>query len=147
MTSVFKKLLRREFGKSKYDSLTKMVKENFHIQKNDSSQLYQILYEELKGRDSSMLKKMNERLNDSMLHAFQITKTFGFTAVIYLISFFTLAFSVEAIIAVPAIIVISGIVLLKAYEYVINRFSRIDLYIILVYKAVLERLMVDVKGE
>ena len=147
MSNVFKKLLRKEFGKTKYESFSQTVRENLRFQKNDSTELYAALYEELRGRDKDALTRMNERLNDSMLLAFRISRSYGFTFAIYLISFFTLAFAVRPEIAGPAILFISVLIMLKTYEYIANRFSHIDMYIILIYKAVLERLMVDAEGD
>ncbi len=146
MSGVFKKLLRKEFGTIKYESYFQTVQENLRVQKTDSAILYEALYEELKQRDKEVILGMNERLNEAMLLAFRISKTYGFAFAIYLATFFTLAFLAAGQIAVPVLLVISVFFLIKTYEYIVNRFSHIDTYITLIYKSVLERVIVDLES-
>lgn len=147
MSGVFQKLLRKEFGKIKYESYFQTVQENIRIQKTDSAVLYDALYEDLKQRDREVILNMNERLNEAMLLAFRISKTYGFAFAVYLATFFTLAFSVTERLALPLLLAISVFFLMKTYEYIVNRFSHIDTYITLIYKSVLERVMVDLESE
>lgn len=147
MSGVFKKLLREEFGKVKYESYFQTVQENLRIQKTDSAVLYDALYEDLKQRDKEVIISMNERLNEAILLAFRISKTYGFAFAIYLATFFTLAFLVKEQFALPLLVAISVFFLIKTYEYIVNRFSHIDTYITLIYKSVLERVMVDLESE
>lgn len=145
MSGVFKKLLRKEFGKLKYENYFQTVQENLRVRQSDSAALYEVLYEELKQKDKEAIVRMNERLNEAMLLAFRISRTYGFAFFIYLATFFVLAFSLAAQFAFPLILMISVFFLLKTYEYIVNRFSHIDTYITLVYKSVLERLIVDME--
>jgi hypothetical protein len=144
MSNVFRRLISKELGEANYHRYFSSIKKSLDTKKNDSQAIYNDMYEKLKYRDLKSITKMHNRLNDTMVLAFRISKNFSFTFIFYLIA------SVSVIIKVPqpalmilALILISACFLYKAYEFVANKFCYIDAQIILVYKAVLDRIILN----
>jgi hypothetical protein len=102
------------------------------------------MYEKLKYRDLKAIAKMHSRLNDTMLLAFRISKNFFFAFLFYLsASIFLIAKSPVPELTIVALVLMSVCFVYKAYEFVANKFCYIDAQIVLVYKAVLDRIILN----
>lgn len=146
MSSVFKKLISKELGESNYHRYFFFIKKNIENKTSDSRLIYNDMYEKLKTKDLKSISKMHNRLNDTMLLAFRISKTYFFALLFYLAaSVFLIAKDLRFEIALVSIIMISACFVFKTYEFVINKFCYIDAQIILVYKAVLDKIILSQK--
>ena len=100
------------------------------------------MYEKLKYRDFKSIAKMHNRLNDTMLLAFRINKNFFTAFIVYLAaSIYLIAKDVRPELTIIALILMTICFLYKTYEFICNKFCYIDAQIVLVYKAVLDRII------
>lgn len=144
MSNVFKKLISKELGEISYHRYFSYVKKNMESKVGNSQTIYNDMYEKLKYRDLRSITKMHSRLNDTMLLAFRISKNFFLTFIYYLsASIFLIAKELQPELTIFALILISICFIYKAYEFISNKFCYIDAQIILVYKAVLDRIILN----
>ena len=111
---------------------------------SDSQAIYNDMYEKLKYRDMKVINKMHNRLNETMVLAFKISKNFFFAFIFYLCAcIFIIAKVHEPALSIGALLLINICFVYKAYEFIANKFCYIDAQIILVYKAVLDRIILN----
>ena len=143
MFNVLKKTLRREFGQAKYEQYAKSIKQNIREAKADNAEIYNDLYEMLRGKDEKRLEEMQDRLNTSLLDAFQVSRLYLWAFVAYLAAFFVIASYVIQKYAIPLLLFISIMFLIKTYEFLVNKFCYVDAHMVLIYKSVLDRLRME----
>ncbi len=144
MANVFKKLISKELGEVNYHRYFSFVKRNIENRTADSQLIYNDMYEKLKYRDLKSITKMHNRLNDTMLLAFRISRNFFFAFMFYLAAMiFLIARSLRPELTILALILMSITFVYKTYEFVANKFCYIDAQIVLVYKAVLDRIILN----
>lgn len=147
MTSVFKKLLSKELGEERYDGYylcyrNLLSDKGYDGRKFGNQQVYKELYEYLKETDKSSLDKMLERLTDTMQSAVVINKQYMFAFIFYLMSaIFLILMELNPAITIVSLILMSACFIYKTCEYVVNKFCYIDASIALVYKSVLDKLI------
>lgn len=147
MSSVFKKLISKELGENNYDRYFFFIKRNIETKTNDSKLLYNDIYEKVKNRDLRSISLMHDRLNDTILLAFRISRTYLYAFLVFLaVSFFLLVKDLNPIITVMALVLVGICFIYKTYEFIINKFCYIDAQIILIYKAVLDFIILS-EGE
>lgn len=153
MTSVFKKLISKEFGESKYNKYffiyQKKVAEKSYDYKNlNNEEIFNDIYEELKDKDMSILNMKLEKLTEAMFFALRINKSYIFTFLFYsAASLFVISQSLMPSITILSLILMSGCFIYKTYEFVVNKFCYIDAHIVIVYKSVLDKLILRAKRE
>jgi hypothetical protein len=144
MANVFRKLISKELGEVNYHRYFSFVKRNIENRTMDSQLIYNDMYEKLKYRDLKSITKMHNRLNDTMLLAFRISRNFFFAFVFYLAAMiFLIARSLQPELTILAMVLMSIAFVYKAYEFIANKFCYIDAQIVLVYKAVLDRIILN----
>ena len=94
-------------------------------------------------KDEKNLEEMQERLNNSLLDAFQVSKNYLWAFVAYLAAFVIIAGYVIQMYAVPLLLFISTMFLVKTYEFLVNKFCYVDAHLILIFKAVLDKLRME----
>lgn len=151
MTSKFKKLIHKEFGKDSYEryfrSFQKKLTERRSLEKKvENEDVYRELYITLRRKEAAVLQKMAHRLEETMSEALMISRSYLWTFLFYLVaSLFLIAMELHPWATLPALILISAAFIYKTYEFVVNKYCYIDAYIILVYKAALERVLQETK--
>ena len=140
MFNVLKKTLRSEFGQTKYEQYAKSIKYNIRNAKTDNSEIFNDIYATLQNRDEKKLEEMQERLNESLLSAFYVNKNYIGAFLAYLAAFVIIASFVAQMYAVPLLLFISAMFLVKTYEFLVNKFCYVDAHMVLIYKAVLDRI-------
>ncbi len=144
MSNVFKRLISKELGEANYHRYFSFVKKNLESKASDSQTIYNDMYEKLKYRDLKSITKMHSRLNDTMVLAFRISKNFFFAFIFYLTaSVFVIAKVPQPEVVLISLVFMSVCFIYKAYEFIANKFCYIDAQIILVYKAVLDRIILN----
>lgn len=142
MASVFKKLISKEFGENKYNKYFFVCQRSLENKSLDSKEIYNDIYDSLKILDRNAIKKMQDRLNDALFLAVRISKTYFFSFLFYLgAAFFLITKDINPIITISSIILMSVCFIAKTYEFLINKYCFIDAHIVLVYKTVLERII------
>ena len=144
MSNVFKKLISKELGEINYNRYFCFIKRNHESRMSDSQVIYNDIYEKLKSRDIKSITKMHNRLNNTMLLAFRISKNYFFTFMFYLIAaLYIIIRDIRPEITIIALTLMSICFFYKTYEFVVNKFCYIDAQIILVYKAVLDKIILS----
>ncbi len=142
MASVFKKLISKEFGENKYNKYFFVCQKSLEDKSFDSKEIYNDIFDSLKKLDRNSIKKMQDRLNDALFLAVRISKTYFFSFLFYLGAvFFLITKAINPIITIISIILMSICFIAKTYEFLINKYCFIDAHIVLVYKTVLERII------
>ncbi len=140
--SVFKKLIRKELGEVNYNKYFTYVQKNLRNKSLESKEVYEDIYTRLKDKDIESIARMHDRLNDAMLLAFRISKNYMFALIFYIAaSAFILLKGLVPLISIMALGTMSVLFLVKTYEFVINKYCFIDAQIVLVYKSVLEKII------
>ena len=145
MLNVLKKTLRKEFGYQKYQQYADSIKQGIRESGAYSAEIFNDIYKNIKEKDDETLKAMLERLNESMLSSFQIGRNYLSVFLIYLGAFFVVASYAIQIVAIPGLVVMSVLFLIKTYEYVVNKFCYIDAHMVLIYKSVLDKILKERK--
>ncbi len=148
VSNVFKKLISKEMGEVNYHRYFSFIKKNIEAKTVDSQALYNDMYEKLKYRDFKSITKMHNRLNDTMLLAFRISKNFFFAFIVYLTAtVFLVTKELPPQLMLISLIAMNACFAYKIYEFVVNKFCYIDAQIVLIYKAVLDRIILNEKKE
>ena len=148
VSNVFKKLISKEMGEVNYHRYFSFLKKNMEAKKVDSQALYNDMYEKLKYRDLKSITKMHSRLNDTMLLAFRISKNFFFAFIVYLAAtVFLVTKDLQPQLILFSMISMNICFVYKIYEFIVNKFCYIDAQIVLIYKAVLDRIILNEKRE
>lgn len=143
MASVFKKLISRELGENSYNKYFYVCQSSLQNKVFDSKEIYNDIYEKLKNKDYTAIKKMEMRLNDSLLLAIRISKTYFFSFLFYLGAvLIILTKDLNLLITVFSLILMSICFIVKTYEFLVNKYCFIDAQIVLVYKTVLDRIII-----
>ncbi len=140
MFNVLKKTLRSEFGQKKYEQYARSIKQNIREARTDNSEIFNDLYETFHNQDEKRLEEMQERLNASLLDAFYVNKNYIGAFIAYLVAFVLIASYVYEMYATPLLLFISTMFLVKTYEFLVNKFCYVDAHMVLIYKAVLDRI-------
>lgn len=144
MMSVFRRLIRRELGEKSYNKYFAYIQRNLMEKSLESKEVYEDIYLHLKDRDIESIAHMHDRLNEAMLLAFRISKTYIFSVIVYLLgSIFILTRDLLPVITIASISVMSALFLIKTYEFLLNKYCFIDAQIVLVYKSVLEKIILS----
>lgn len=142
MSSVFKKLISKELGENNYNKYFFVCQKSLHNKSFDSKEIYNDIYENLKTKDQLSILKMQERLNDAMILAIRISRTYFFLFLFYLAaSAYLIIEVVNPLITVISLVLMTSCLLGKTYEYFVNKYCFIDAQIVLVYKSVLDTIM------
>lgn len=147
MASVFRKLISKEFGDSKYHKYfyiyqKRVIDKTYDYKNLNNEEIFNDIYEELKDIDILQLKKRMERLSDAMYIALRISKIYIFTLIFYLgASLFLLSLDLQLMITVGGLMLMSICFVYKTYEFIVNKFCYIDAHIVIVYKSVLDELL------
>lgn len=152
MLGVFQKFLKKELGELRYRKYCQIF-DKYKINRNpknrleSSQEVYADLYEYLKDQDVLVLKGKMERLIDSMCEAVNISKYYIFAFCFYMAGSFFLIFQhLNPAITIVSLILMSALFVYKTCEFVVNRYCYIDANIVLVYKSVLEQLILRCEG-
>lgn len=153
MLNIFQKLLKEELGLSKYkDYLEQYTKMDQMRKKNGEkikiSGVYEDIYESLKEIGIEDLLRKQQRLKDTMMTVFLICKNYIFVVAAYVIAALLIIYrGVDMSVNFGCVLVLSAAFLYKTYEFVVNKYSYLDAYIIIAYKAALEKLLSETIGE
>lgn len=146
MFNVLKKTLQKELGRIKYEQYAKSIKQNIREAKTDNADIFNDLYKILCERDEKNLEEMQERLNTSLLDAFQVSRMYLWAFIAYLAAFVVIASYVIQMYAIPLLLFISVMFLVKTYEFLVNKFCYVDAHLILIFKSVLDKIRAEHKA-
>ncbi|SET56613.1 hypothetical protein [[Clostridium] polysaccharolyticum] len=147
LSSVFKKLITKELGASRYNKYffcyqKLIIEKKYDSTKLSNKEIHDDIYNILKDRDIATLQKMLERLLDCMHLALSISKQYLFVLIAYILTIIIiLSQGFLWWISLGSIAVLTISFLYKTFEFVVNKYCFIDAHIILVYKSVLDELI------
>jgi hypothetical protein len=148
VASIFRKLISKEFGENIYYKYFYVCQRSLQEKFFDSDEIYQDIYRRVERKDKGDLKKMQKRLNESLITAVRIIKTY-IIFVVYVLAavFYLVTLGLHPLVTAAGILLISLILLQKTYEYIINKYCYIDAQIVLIYKNVLDKLLLQEQKE
>lgn len=147
MSSIFKKLISKELGENNYNKYFCLCQNGLINKAIDNQIIYNDIYEKLKNKDKAVISKMQSRLNDSILQTLRISKTYGIYLVYVLGAiFYLLTKGINPIVLVASIFIIFIVFLIKTYEFIVNKYCFIDAHIILIYKTVLDKMLLSAEN-
>lgn len=141
MLNVLKKRLKIELGNEKYAEYARYIRQNIREEKLEHPDIFNEIYANLGERGLEELVCMQERLNGSILSNFQIIKGYFSVFIVYLVGFGILGEYTVQMIAVPSMILISILFLIKTVEFLINKFCYVDSHLLLIFRAALEKVL------
>ncbi len=142
MASIFKKLISKELGEKNYNKYFFVCQKSLQNKVFDGREIYNDIYEHLKNKDRITIRKMEERLNDNMFLAMRVCKTY-FSSFLFFIGavFYLLTKDIDPFITFLSIVLMSFCFIAKTYQFIVNKYCFIDAQIVLVYKTVLDRIL------
>lgn len=149
MVNVFKRLIRTEFGEKKYYQYVKslhkkMMEKNYDYHNLQNEEIFNDIYDNLKDKDIEFLKERFEHLTDAMLQVVRISQAYFTIFLVCIVSMiFLVTIDLQPAITLGSVVLIIGCLVYKTYEYVANKFCYIDARIIIVYKSVLDSLILN----
>jgi hypothetical protein len=142
MASIFKKLISKEFGNNNYNKYFFICQKSLENKTLENNEIYNDIFQLIINKDQIVIKNMQKRLNDSLLLAVRISRTYFFAFLFYLCaSFFLITKDINALITVVSLITMSVLFIGKTYEFLVNKYCFIDAHIVLLYKTALDRVL------
>lgn len=146
--NIFRKCLRREFGKKQYNTYMNIcreelkdkdiLKEQDHIEEKG---VFKNMYQQLENNDQDTIRKKSESIMETLLRAFQIGRQFGVAFLVFVGSCILLiTLELHYLVTCISLILLGGCFLYKLCEYISNKVCFMDVYLFMVYKSVLEKL-------
>lgn len=146
MKNVFRKCLCGAFGEQEYFKYVKMCRDEL-VGQNPAKMsfknkpVYQNMYHLLCQENQDKLEKRAEKLMDTMYRAFQIGRRFGSVIICYVVAnFILIGLSLDYMVTCVSLSLLGICFLYKLVEFLTNKYCFVDAYLVMVYKAVLEKL-------
>lgn len=144
--NVFKKCLRKEFGKKGYERYVRLFTEEIGEDKNiksniEDKKIYKDMYEILSKDSDLVIKDKLENLSVTLYKALQIVRKFSGVLFVYaLANIVLLMLDLDYYVTCASIAILGVAFLYKLLEFLENKFCFIDAYLIMIYKSVLEKI-------
>lgn len=152
MINAFEGLLRQELGNSKYvDYLRKYQKmEQLRRTKGEMIKISDVseeIYEGLKEKDINVLLQMQSRLKDTIMLVLRLSKHYIFIVITYFLAL-AIIFSLGGVAYINTItsVILTIAFFYKTYEFLVNKYSYLDAYIVIAYKTALEKRLQELKS-
>lgn len=152
MRSAFQKLLKQELGCVKYQNYMMEYEKMDQLRKEEGTKIqingvFEDIYNSLKENESMMLMEKYARLKETMTDVFHICRHYLFVMITYVVAAIVIVFmGGNSFINLCCVAGLSVAFLYKTYEFVINKYSYLDAYLIIAYKAALEKRLKETKG-
>lgn len=153
MRNVFQKCLRTAFGEQEYIRYVDMCRkelmgQNPNTISYEDKGVYHKMYQNLCQENQENLKKRAERLMETMYRAFQIGRQFASVIIFYVIAnFILIGLELNYFVTCISLALIGICFLYKLVEFMKNKYCFVDAYLVMVYKAVLEKLYPPLKND
>ena len=121
--SVFKKLIRKEFGRKKYHAYCETIYKNLSNRNVACAKVYEDIYAHCSTKDKNAIEKMQQQLNETMKTALYISRNF---TMVFLVYAFALLFLLGENLDSSVMLIAGGSMtvafFVKAYEFFVNKF-------------------------
>lgn len=145
MLNEFQSFLKKELGSTKYRDYFAEYKKMDQMRRINGDKIsigrvYEDIYAELKKSEFMILLQKQQRLKETMTIVFRICRHYIFVVATYVLASMMIIFFGKNIpVNVFCVMGMSAAFLYKTYEFVVNKYSYLDAYIIIAYKAALEK--------
>lgn len=145
MLNEFQSFLKKELGSTKYRDYFAEYKKMDQMRRINGDKIsigrvYEDIYAELKKSEFMILLQKQQRLKETMTIVFRICRHYIFVVATYVLASMMIIFFGKNIpVNVFGVMGMSAAFLYKTYEFVVNKYSYLDAYIIIAYKAALEK--------
>ena len=149
MSGAFKKLLLKELGHRKYEDYFAEYKRLDEIRKEKGDHInclavFDDIYEGLKENGKDTLQQKYNRLRSTMARVFRICKHYMFVLLTYVAAALIIIWAGEnPQLNLLCVVVLSILFCYKTHEFAVNKYSYLDAYILIAYKAALERRLLE----
>ena len=144
--NIFRKCLKKQFGKSKYVMYVKMCEEEVEKStisktKLEDKKIFVDMYEQLKQENEEYIKEKIAILSERLKHSLRVGRGFSGIFVFYILAdIFLIALQLDHIITCAALLLMGICFIYKLLEFLANKYCFVDAYLIMIYKSVLEKL-------
>ena len=83
MTSEFQKLICRELGNNNYNRYADLIRDGMKEKRVDLKMIFRDIYRMLEEKDVKDIAGRHDRLNDSLMAAFRISRMYLFSLLFY----------------------------------------------------------------
>lgn len=146
MQNVFQKCLCKAFGETEYLACVKLCREELLAKDAkdvavEKRKVYHKMYDILKQKNPETIAKMSEHMTQTLGQAFRIGRQF-FSVVVFYIVANCILIGLDLNYTVTCVsLALTGICFLyKLIEFLTNKYCFVDAYLMMVYKAVLEKM-------
>lgn len=146
MKNKFKNLIKKELGKRTYLMYYEFIKKNLEYKIIDRQTVFYHMYNKLKTYDMTIVKLKQRELNNVLIKALNISRNYIYIIIFYFTSIILLILMGNNLYAIIAgVLIISISFIYKTYEYFLNKYCYIDAQILIIYKAVLDKIAYSLK--
>ena len=105
------------------------------------------IYEGLKEKDINVLLQMQSRLKDTIMLVLRLSKHYIFIVITYFLAL-AIIFSLGEVTYINTItsVILTIAFFYKTYEFLVNKYSYLDAYIVIAYKTALEKRLQELKS-
>lgn len=152
MLNEFQTFLKKELGNTKYRDYLEEYEKMDRMRKVNGGKIsiggvYEDIYTELKKSEIMILLQKQQRLKETMAVVFRICRHYIFVVATYVIASLVIMFlGGNPAVNMFCILTMSAAFLYKTYEFVVNKYSYLDAYIIIAYKAALEKCLSEAES-
>ena len=142
--NVFRKCLRKGFGKKKYRDYVQICEsellENKFGGKIEEKSIYKDMYKLMKQESTENIARRMENLTYSLYSSLRIGKKFTFVFLFYMVANIVLiGLRLDHTVTCVSLGLMGLCFLYKAIEFFSNKYCFIDAYLVMIYKSVLEK--------
>ena len=112
------------------------------------AEISQDIYEGLKDKDVGILLQIQKHLKDAILLVLRLSRHYVFTVISYFLAVgVILSIGKIGYVNIVTTIMLTIAFFYKTYEFLINKYSYLDAYMILAYKTALEKRIHELKSQ
>ncbi len=144
--NVFRKCLKRQFGKTKYMSYVEMCEKEVLMStsvkgKIEGKEIFKDMYDQLRVESTKDIEEREKFLAETLYLAFQIGRKFSAVFIFYVLAnIVVLALQLNYAVTCISIALMGACFIYKLVEFLSNKYCFVDAYLIMIYKAVLDKL-------
>ena len=152
MKNAFQKLLKQELGCARYQNYMMEYQKMDQLRRKEGKKIqingvFEDIYDSLKENESMTLMEKYTRLKETMTDVFHICRHYLFVMITYVCAALVIVFmGSNSFINLCCVAGLSVAFLYKTYEFAINKYSYLDAYLIIAYKAALEKRLKETKS-
>ncbi len=150
---VFKKYLKEQLGKSRYASYVQMCEEDRQLKSDglgmkpehlEKHQTFQAMYGQLREESVENIEKRREKFSQAVYAAQLIKRKFASIVIFYAVANAALlSMRLDYTVTCVSVMLMGICFIYKLIEFLSNKYCIVDIYLMAIYKTVLEKLLIS----